>query len=158
MQKITLICVGKMTDIYAKAVHEYEKRLQKLCMFTVVELPEVVLHEKSLSQKVIEQTLSKEGERILAAVPKQARLLALCIEGKQMDSTSFSKTLTDPSLPGQVALVIGSSHGLSKQVKDKADLHLSLSSMTFPHQLARLLLTEQIYRAFMIQTNHAYHK
>ncbi len=158
MQKITIICVGKMTKEYEKAVQEYEKRLHTLCQFSVIELSEVAMRDKNISMKSVQQTLDKEAERILASVPKQARIVALCVEGKQMDSVAFSQLLTSPTQAGSVALVIGSSHGLSDKVKQKAEVMLSFSKMTFPHQLARLVLTEQVYRAFMIHTNSAYHK
>ncbi len=158
MQKITLICVGKLSSVYAKVVEDYEKRLRPLCQFKVVEVAEVVMREKQMSETLIRQTLEKEGERILAAVPKQARLAALCIEGRPMGSVDFSKWLCDASLSGQVALAIGSSHGLANSVKNRADMLLSLSEMTFPHQLARLVLTEQVYRAFMLRSNSPYHK
>ncbi len=158
MQKITLICMGKMTKPYAELVHEYEKRLANLCQFSVVELAEVALREKNLSEKQIRQALEKEGEHILATLPKQVRVAALCVEGKELDSHMFSHWLAQREPFAHVALLIGSSHGLSQQVKDRADMKISLSRMTLPHQLARLVLTEQVYRAQMIQAGSAYHK
>lgn len=160
MQSITLVCVGKCAKEIAKPLGEYEKRLGPLCRFKVVELAEEPLDEKNASPASVAATLEKEGSRILAALPKRALTVALCVEGKQLTSEAFAARLEDAALHGQsdAAFVIGSSHGLAEAVKQRVDIRLSLSAMTLPHQLARLFLTEQIYRAMMIRTGSKYHK
>ncbi len=159
MQKISLFYFGKAGGFYAEGIREYEKRLQAFCRFTAVELAEESLQEKTASPKQVQAALEKEGERLLAALPKKARLLALCVEGKAVTSEELAQMLGDYALEGgEVALAIGSSHGLSPAVKQAAQRKLSLSAMTLPHQMARLLLTEQVYRAFQIQAGGRYHK
>ena len=161
MQRVTLLCVGKLSEpFYAGGVAEYAKRLGVLCRFDAVEIAEEPLNEKNASAATAAKALEKEGARLLAALPKGARLVALCVEGKQMTSPALADYLREAALSGQgdVAFVIGSSHGLCDEIKQRADLRLSLSQMTLPHQLARLVLTEQIYRAYMIQGGGKYHK
>jgi 23S rRNA (pseudouridine1915-N3)-methyltransferase len=104
--------------------------------------------------------LETEAEKILAAIPNGAYVMPMCIEGKQMDSEELSHKLSDIGISGQsnVVFVIGGSYGLSDRVKQKADYKLSMSKMTFPHQLARIMLLEQIYRAFKISQGGTYHK
>ncbi|MDL2253197.1 23S rRNA (pseudouridine(1915)-N(3))-methyltransferase RlmH [Ruminococcaceae bacterium OttesenSCG-928-I18] len=160
MQKITLLCVGKPADFYAAGIREYEKRLGPLCRFTAKELAEEPLQGKNVSEAQVAAALRREGERILGSLPKKSRLVALCVEGRQMDSEGFEKLLSSCAMEGTGELVfaIGSSHGLSREVKERAERLLSLSAMTLPHQLARLFLTEQIYRAFQIRAGGKYHK
>ncbi len=161
MQRVTLICVGKLGQAFLQqGCDEYTKRLSALCKLQVVELPEETIHEKTASDKVIEKALEKEGARILAALPKGAALVALCIEGKLLSSEDLAAFFADSAVAGEgeIAFVIGSSHGLAKEVKQRAALQLSMSRMTFPHQLARLLLLEQIYRALSINAGSKYHK
>ena len=161
MQKITLICVGKLgQEFLQKGCAEYAKRLGGFCDLKIVELPEELIREKSAGPAQIGKALEKEGERILAAVPKGASLAALCIEGKQISSEELAALLREKAGSGHadIAFVIGSSHGLSQRVKDQAQLRLSMSRMTFPHQLARLMLLEQIYRAASINAGTKYHK
>jgi 23S rRNA (pseudouridine1915-N3)-methyltransferase len=153
--------VGKLSEaFYAAGVAEYSKRLRPLCRFECIDMAEEGLDEKNASEVAVKAALAKEGQRILAAAPKGAQIVALCVEGKQFGSEALAKWLADGAVAGQgnVAFVIGSSHGLSEEVKQKAALKLSLSTMTFPHQLARLVLCEQVYRAFMINTGSKYHK
>ena len=160
MQKIGLLCVGKASGFYADGVREYEKRLRPYCRFTAVELAEEPLREKHASAALVQAALEKEGKKLLEALPAKGVVLALCVEGKQMDSEQFAALLSQYAVQGEssVHFVIGSSHGLSPLVKSRADRLFSLSKMTLPHQLARLVLTEQIYRAFQIGTGGKYHK
>ena len=129
------------------------------CSFTV-ELPEEPIAEKNASPAVIGKALEKEARAILAAVPKGSGLAALCVEGKQKTSEELAAYLDERagSGAGDVAFVIGSSHGLADSVKQTASLRLSMSKMTFPHQLARVMLLEQLYRAFSINHGGKYHK
>ena len=159
MRRVTLLAAGKLKEKYLRdAVAEYKKRLSRDTQLTVTELPEARL-SRDPSEKEIQQALDKEGEAILGRLPKQAIIVTLCIEGKQYTSEEFAATLTAlEHQSSHVVFIIGSSHGLSDRVKEKSDIRLSLSSMTFPHQLARVLLTEQIYRAFAINGNSKYHK
>lgn len=161
MQTITLIVLGKMNaDYYAKAAAEYAKRLGAFCKLQIVELPEESIAEKNASPALIVRALEKEAKAILAAVPKGSALVALCIEGKQKTSEELAAFLQARALSGvgAIAFVIGSSHGIAPQVKQQAIAKLSMSKMTFPHQLARVMLLEQIYRAFSINAGSKYHK
>ena len=161
MLNMTVIAVGKLNATYFRqAAAEYEKRLGAFCRIRIVELAEYQITEKNASAAQIEKALEKEGAAILAAVPKNAVLVALCIEGGQLSSEKLARKLSDWAVSGasDAALVIGSSHGLSPQVKKKATLRLSMSEMTFPHQLARVMLLEQLYRACCIEAGRPYHK
>ncbi len=160
MLKITLITVGRLKEQYLRdAVKEYEKRLSTLCTLKNVELDAAKLPD-SPNEAQISIALQTEAEKILAAIPNGAYVIPMCIEGKQMDSGELSQKLSDIGVAGQsnVVFIIGGSHGLSDKVKQKADCKLSMSKMTFPHQLARVMLLEQIYRAFKISTGGTYHK
>ncbi len=161
MQHIGIICVGKLSEaFYAAGTAEYEKRLTPLCRFDVTEIAPEPINEKNRSDAVVQAALKKEGEKILAAVPAGARMVALCVEGKQISSEDLCTYLQDAAMlaKGGVVFVIGSSHGLWDEVKKSAHMRLSLSRLTFPHQMARLLVTEQVYRAFQIARNSRYHK
>ena len=161
MQKIDLICVGKLNAAYCAAgVAEYQKRLGALCDFRIVELPEAAIAEKNAGGAVIQRALEKEGQAILASVRKGAYLVALCVEGKPISSEELAALVAQRALggTGDLAFVIGSSHGLAPQVKAAAHQRVSLGRITLPHQLARLVLTEQIYRAFAINSHSKYHK
>jgi 23S rRNA (pseudouridine1915-N3)-methyltransferase len=161
MQNIQLICVGKCNARYfAEGIAEYAKRLAGFAHFTIVELPEETVQEKNASPAVIEKALEKEGRAMLAAVHKGAAIVALCIEGRQLSSEELAQYLAQRagSGAGDVAFVIGSSHGLSPAVKQAAALKFSMGRITMPHQLARLVLTEQIYRACSINAGLKYHK
>ena len=160
MLGVTVLCLGKLKESYLReACLEYQKRLTRFCKLNIIELvPESLPSEPSAAQ--IEAALNTEGKRLLAEIPNGSYVYALCIEGKQRSSERFSKELSDLPLSGKshVTFVIGSSHGLSDEVKGRADAKLSMSEMTFPHQLARVMLLEQIYRAFQISTGGKYHK
>lgn len=161
MQRITVIAVGKLsTAFYAAGVAQYTKRLGPLCRFAQTEIAEEAIDEKNAGPAIIQAALAKEGARILAALPKGAHIVALCVEGKPLTSEALAAYLQDAATrgAGDVAFVIGSSHGLCGDIKRKAALCLSLSALTLPHQLARLVLTEQLYRAFMIRAGSKYHK
>lgn len=161
MQHIKIIGMGKLSEaFYAAGVQEYMKRLSPCCKIEMEEIPEEVVDEKTASASLIAAALKREAEKLMAAVPKGARIVALCVEGQHFGSEEFAKWLDNAAISGNgsVAFIIGSSHGLAPEVKQQAELKLSLSDMTLPHQLARLMLTEQIYRAFMIRNGSKYHK
>lgn len=161
MQKIDLICIGKLNAPYfAAGVAEYQKRLGAFCEFRMIELPEETISEKNASQAVIDKALEKEGRAILANLRKGAALVALCVEGKLISSEELAATIADRAMSGagDMTFVIGSSHGLAPMVKQAAAMKISLGRITLPHQLARLVLTEQLYRAFAINNHIKYHK
>lgn len=161
MQNIDLICLGKLNAAYCAAgVAEYQKRLSAFCNFRIIELPEELIREKNASAAVIEKALDKEGTAILNSVRKGAAIVALCVEGKPISSEDLAAFVADRALQGagDIAFVIGSSHGLAPKVKQAAALKFSMGRITLPHQLARLVLTEQIYRAFTINNGIKYHK
>ena len=161
MQNIDLICVGKLNAAYfAAGVAEYQKRLSAFYNFRIIELPEAAIADKNASEASIQKALQKEGEAILAARRKGAFLVALCVEGKSVSSEELADLIARQALSGagDMAFVIGSSHGLSPQVKAAASAKISLGRITLPHQLARLVLTEQLYRAATINAGMKYHK
>lgn len=161
MQNIDLICIGKINaNYFAAGVAEYQKRLGSFCNFRIIELPEVTIADKNASDKQIERALQKEGEAILHAVRKGAYLVSLCVEGKQISSEELASMLAERagSGAGDMAFVIGSSHGLDQRVKNASQARISLGRITLPHQLARLVLTEQLYRACTINFGMKYHK
>lgn len=160
MQHVTVLCVGKLKEpFWRDACAEYEKRLQAFCRLSVIEVEEERLPDNP-SKAQIDRALEAEGRRILAKVPAGAAMAALCIEGGTMTSPDLAARLDDWALRGQSDLVfiIGSSFGLSPAVKNAAFMRLSMSPMTFPHQLARVMLLEQLYRAFQISAGGKYHK
>ncbi len=160
MRAITVLCVGKLKETYWRdAVAEYEKRLSAFCRLSVVEVEEERLPE-SPSPAQIAQTLQAEGKRLLARVPQGAAIYALCIEGKELSSPALSEALDRLAVDGcsHTVFIIGGSWGLSDEVKAAARVKLSMSPMTFPHQLARVMLLEQIYRAAQISSGGKYHK
>ena len=161
MQNIDLICVGKLNAPYfAAGVAEYAKRLSAFCNFRIVELPEAAIADKNASPAQLEKALEKEGNAILGALRRGEYLAALCIEGRQISSEELAALIAQRagSGAGDIAFVIGSSHGLAPRVKQAAGAKLSMGRITMPHQLARLVLTEQIYRAFSINAGLKYHK
>lgn len=160
MLQVHLICVGKLKEsFYLAACQEYAKRLSGSCKLVITELPEVRLSE-SPSPGELDAALSKEASMIREHLPKGTHVTALCIEGKTLSSEDFSKQLDQLMLRGVsgLALVIGGSFGLHPTLKARADWRLSMSSMTFPHHLARVMLLEQLYRAFQISKGGRYHK
>lgn len=160
MLNIRLICVGKLKErFYAEAVAEYAKRLGAFCRLEVIELAEERLGENP-SAAELEAALNREAEQIEKKLLKDGTLVCLCIEGGQMDSEAFAGLLTRTENSGRprLSFVIGGSFGLAQKLKDRADLRLSMSKMTFPHHLARVMLLEQIYRGFQIKEGSRYHK
>ena len=160
MLNVTLIAVGKLKERYlTDACAEYEKRLGAYCRLRVVEVDEYRLPQNPAEAQV-QAGSEAEGKEILAKIPAGSYLIPLCIEGKQISSDELAQFLADRanSGAGDVAFVIGSSHGLSDEVKKAAALKFSMGRITMPHQLARLVLTEQIYRACTINVGMKYHK
>ena len=161
MLKINIICIGKIKEKYfSDAIAEYTKRLGAFCKFTIVELAEEKIRDNNPNQAQISEVLLAEGRSILKKISPSDFVIALCIEGKMASSEELSNTLDNLALSGKstVSFVIGGSYGLSNEVKSRADMRLSMSRMTFPHTMVRMILTEQIYRAFEISTNGKYHK
>ncbi|MCL2056163.1 MAG: 23S rRNA (pseudouridine(1915)-N(3))-methyltransferase RlmH [Oscillospiraceae bacterium] len=159
MIKITVIAVGKLNEKHwADAAAEYVKRLGAYCRPNIIEIAEARLPDKP-SPAEIAKALETEGKTILAQIPPKATVIALCIEGKAMPSEELAefigKTAGEHS---HIVFVIGGSHGLCPDVKARAGLKLSMSAMTFPHRLARVMLLEQVYRAFAINAGARYHK
>ena len=157
---ITVICLGKLKEKYLKdAVDEYTKRLSAYGKVDIVELNPVRLSDNPSAQE-IDNALQKEAEEIKKKIPNNSYTFALCIEGKPKSSESFAQTIKTAAIGGKssITFIIGSSFGLSESVKALADNRLSFSPMTFPHQLMRVMLLEQIYRAFQINNNGKYHK
>lgn len=160
MFEITLITMGKLKEkFYISAAAEYEKRLKGYCQFKLLELPEVRLPDNpSLAE--ISAGLDKEAETIFSKIPKGAWFCVLTPEGKMLSSEALADKLKDVKLSGKssVCFLIGSSFGMAQKVKERADFKLSMSPMTFPHHLARIMVLEQIYRAEAIQAGSKYHK
>ncbi len=157
--KITIACVGRIKEKYfADAVEEYVKRLSRYADVETAEVPDEKAPE-GLSDAQKEQIKNIEGQRLLKAI-KKSYVIALAIEGRQTDSEGFAELISDCTVRGisHITFVIGGSLGLSKEVLGSADYKLSFSKMTFPHQLMRVILAEQIYRAFRIIKNEPYHK
>lgn len=160
MFEITLIAMGKLKEkFYLSAAAEYEKRLKGYCQFKLLELPEVRLPDNpSLAE--ISAGLEKEADMILTKLPKGCWFCTLTPEGKMLSSEALAEKLTSVKNSGKssACFLIGSSFGISPRIKEKADFKLSMSPMTFPHHLARIMVLEQIYRAEAIQAGSKYHK
>ena len=159
MIRVTIIALGKLKEKYlTEAVNEYKKRLSRYCNFEIIELEPVKISEKP-SENEIFSALEKEADLILKKIPSGNKIISLCVEGKPLSSPDFAKEIEKSSNMGKnLTFIIGSSYGLSERVKKAADLRLSISEMTFPHQLFRVMLLEQIYRAFMLNGGGKYHK
>ena len=160
MFSITLICMGKCKEkFYVSAAEEYVKRLKGYCDFRLLELPEYRLPENP-SQAEIAMGLSREAESIRKAIPKGAWFCVLTPEGRMQSSEELARTLRDVKNSGKSAacFLIGSSFGMDPTIKAQADWKLSMSKMTFPHHLARVMVLEQLYRAESIQAGSKYHK
>ena len=159
MIKIKIIALGRLKEKYlVSALEEYKKRLSAYCSLEICEIePQKICDKPSDAQ--INQVLEKEAELIKAKIPQGSAVFALCIEGKQLSSEKFAKTIENSVNIGQnMVFIIGSSYGLSEKIKTIADFKLSVSEMTFPHQLFRVMLLEQIYRGLKINEGSAYHK
>ena len=160
MLAVKFICVGRMREkFYIDAFSEYTKRLQSLCKFEIVEPAEQRLSENP-SDKEIKAALEREAQDIMKAIPNDAYVVAMCVEGKQMPSEGMAELIAARENSGKPKLcfVIGGSFGLADSVKQRADMKLSMSKMTFPHHLARVMLVEQLYRGFKINEGSRYHK
>ena len=160
MLSVKMICVGKMREKYfTDAFQEYARRLSAYCSFECTELQETRL-PPSPGEKELSAALDKEAAAILTALPKDACIVALCVEGRKLSSEQLAELIRDRENSGRprICFLIGGSYGLSEKVKQLADLKLSMSDMTFPHHLARVMAAEQIYRSFKILEGSAYHK
>lgn len=160
MLNMRIVCVGKLREqFYIDAFNEYSKRLSAYCKFECVELNETKLGS-SPSDKEIAAALDKEAVDIERALGKDAYVIAMCVEGKQLKSEDFAQKINSLAVSGRgrICFVIGGSFGISQRIKQRADMRLSMSEMTFPHHLARVMLAEQIYRAFKIINGSKYHK
>ena len=158
--KITILTVGKIKeDFYRKAIAEYSKRLSRYCKLESIEVTDEKTPD-SASAVVEEQIKDKEGERLLKYIREDAYVIALAIEGKMLDSIELSKNIEQLGIMGKshIIFVIGGSLGLSDRILKRADYELSFSKMTFPHQLMRVILLEQIYRSYRIICKEPYHK
>ena len=160
MLNIKLICVGRLREkFYIDAFDEYARRLSAYCKFECVELNEVKLGDKP-SDKEIENALVRESADIEKAIPKDAYVIAMCVGAKQLKSEELAQKIKSLAISGRgkICFIIGGSFGMAESVKKRADMRLGMSAMTFPHHLARVMLTEQIYRSFKIIEGSRYHK
>ena len=160
MQRVTVLCVGKLKEkFYIDAAAEYVKRLRRHCKLELIELPEQRLPDDP-SPAEIQKALRAEGDAIREKLPKGGAVIALCIEGKPCSSQELSRRMADFAVQGktQLTFLIGGSVGLDEDLKRRADWRLSMSPMTFPHHMARIMLLEQIYRAYQIADGTKYHK
>lgn len=160
MQKVSILCVGKLKEkFYRDAVEEYIKRLQRFCKLEITELPETRLPEDP-SPAQVRQALAAEAALIRERLPRGGAVIALCVEGKPCSSEELSRRMADFGVAGrtQLTFLIGGSFGLDETLKREADWRLSMSPMTFPHHMARVMLLEQVYRAYQIAVGTRYHK
>ena len=158
--KITIVCVGKIKEKYfTMAIDEYSKRLSRYCKLNIIEVPDEKTPDQASEAEEL-QIKKKEGERILSNIKDQAYVIALAIQGKMLDSVELAKKIESLGTYGdsQIVFVIGGSLGLSEEVLARANMKLSFSPMTFPHQLMRVVLLEQVYRAYRINCGVPYHK
>ena len=158
--KISILCVGKVKEkFYRDAIDEFSKRLSRYCKLEIIEVADEKTVEES-SDTEIKIVKDKEGERLLKNIKEDAYVICLCIDGKQLDSEQLSDKMEQLAIQGtsHMYFVIGGSLGLADAIVKRADYKLSFSKMTFPHQLMRVILLEQIYRAYRIMNNEPYHK
>ena len=159
MERLDILCIGNLKEKISREMSaEYEKRLSRYCKLKITELAEYRLPQ-SPSDAEISRALESEAQAMLAAAGSGGYRIAMCIEGKGMSSEKLAKTLDSAMMTsGRTVIFIGSSCGMSQALKDSCDLKLSMSEMTFPHQLARCMLLEQIYRSYKIRRGETYHK
>ncbi len=159
MISVNIICVGKLKESYLRdAIDEYSKRMRTLCRLSIIELPEERSSDDP-SAAEIGRVITAESERIMQKLGKGDYVIAMCVEGRNISSEELSAKLEDISMRSStVDLIIGGSWGLSDELKSRADFKLSMGKMTFPHQLCRVMLLEQVYRAFQISKGTKYHK
>ncbi|MBQ8627421.1 MAG: 23S rRNA (pseudouridine(1915)-N(3))-methyltransferase RlmH [Agathobacter sp.] len=158
--KISIVCVGKVKEkFYRDAIDEFSKRLSRYCKLEIIEVADEKTPDQA-SDTEVKQIKDKEGERLLKNIKEDAYVICLCIDGKQLDSEELSNKVEKLGIQGtsHICFVIGGSLGLAEDVVKRADYKLSFSKMTFPHQLMRVILMEQIYRAYRIMNNEPYHK
>ena len=159
MQRVTVIAIGKLKEKYlSDAVSEYQKRLGAFCRLDICELPPCRTDDGIESG--ILAAIEEEADRILQKIPNHAFVIPMCIEGRQLSSEELAAVLDRSAVDGisDLCFIIGGSYGLSDRVKSAGSLRLSMSKMTFPHQLARVMLLEQLYRAYSITAGKRYHK
>ncbi len=160
MINITLIAVGKIKEkFYTEAIREYAKRLSAYCKFDIIEVKDEKTPDKP-SDAEKQAVLDREAKRIIEKIPKGAKVITLCVEGRQMPSEKLAEMIDRAAVGGtsRLVFVIGGSMGLSEEVKALSELRLSFSEFTFPHMLMRVIVAEQIYRAFTIIEGKTYHK
>ena len=159
MIKINIICVGKIKEQYLKeAISEYSKRLSKYCNLNIIELPDKKIPDKT-NENIEKQIKDLESKDILLHLPKESYNICLDLKGKEYSSVEFANLLNEISLTNStITYIIGGSLGFNEQVKNTCNKSICFSKMTFPHQLIRVFLLEQIYRAFKINNNETYHK
>ena len=160
MQRVKIICVGRLKDAFFRdACDEYLKRLKSYCKTEIIEIPASDLPD-SPSDAQINAALSKEAELILKKITPGSTVVAMCVEGKPFSSEDVAECLARAAMrgSGDIIFIIGGSYGLSDSVKQKADVRMSASKMTFPHRLFRVMLLEQIYRGYKINAGGKYHK
>ena len=158
--RINIVCVGKIKEKYLKlGIDEFKKRLSKYCKLEIIELEDEKAPE-NLSDKEMLMIKEKEGKKILSKIKDNSYVIALAIDGKNLSSEELAETINKLGVRGvsNITFVIGGSLGLSDEVLSRADYKLSFSKMTFPHQLMRLILLEQVYRAYSINNGEPYHK
>lgn len=158
--KITILCVGKIKEKYfSMAIEEYVKRLSRYCKLEIIEVPDEKTNENASAaeEKMVKE---KEGERILKNIKDTSYVIALAINGKQLNSVELSEKIEKLGVQGvsHITFVIGGSLGLDERILQRADYKLSFSKMTFPHQLMRVVLLEQVYRSYRIMNGEPYHK
>ena len=160
MLNITVIAVGKLKDrFFEEASEEYLKRLSSYARVNVVEIKAAALPPEPDDAQIL-SALKKEGDEIIKKIPSGARVISLCVEGKQYSSEALAGLIEKSALSGasHLVFIIGGSYGLSGEIKKLSDIRMSMSEMTFPHRLARIMLLEQLYRACKINAGESYHK
>lgn len=159
MTTVTIISVGTLKENYLKdAVSEYKKRLSQYAKVDEINIKEEKINNED-DKAEISRALDSEADKILAAIPKDSMKIALCVEGKSYDSPALARLIGQMvDERGKITLIIGSSHGLSERVKKECNVRLSVSALTFPHQLMRVILMETLYRSFTILAGKRYHK
>ena len=160
MQGVKIICIGRLKDAFFRdASDEYMKRLKGYCKAEIIEINAAALPENP-SDTLIESALEKEADAIIKKIPSGAYVAAMCVEGKLFSSEDMAQCLSTAAMrgSGDIVFVIGGSYGLSDRVKQRADVKISASRMTFPHRLFRVMLLEQIYRGYKINAGEKYHK
>ena len=158
--KITILCVGKIKEKYfSMAIEEYVKRLSRYCKLEIIEVPDEKTDENASAAEE-NMVKAKEGERILKNIKDTSYVIALAIDGKQLDSVELSEKIEKLGVQGvsHITFVIGGSLGLDERILQRADYKLSFSKLTFPHQLMRVVLLEQVYRSYRIMNGEPYHK